>query len=187
MKQNRISALIPMVVTLFAIALVCSALLGVVNAVTEERIAENRAAAQQAAMEAVLPGAASFRDVTDRLDADFLAENPVTGIYEAAGRGYVVTAAPKGFGGEIEMTVGVDTDGAITGVVITDLSETPGLGARATEPAFLAQFAGKSGAFSVVKGAAGDNQISAITGATVTSRAVTAGALAAVKAVQAAA
>lgn len=182
MKNRNVRDVVRMAVTLFVIALVTSAILGVVNAVTEDRIAELRAEAQAAAMREVLPAASGFTEITDRLSAEFMEQNSVTGIYRATGTdGYVVTVAPRGFGGEIEMTVGV-SDGAITGVVITELSETPGLGARADDPGFLSQYVGKHGAFQLVKGAANENQISAITGATVTSRAVTAGALAAVKA-----
>ena len=186
MKKHDIRELVRMVVSLFVIALVCSALLGVVNAATESRIAQRREEAMQEAMRTVLPGASSFRDVTDRLDETFMEQNQVTGIYEAAGYGYAVTVAPRGFGGEIEMTVGVDKNGAVTGIAITGHSETPGMGARADSDAFLSQFVGKTAGMTVVKGTAGENQISAITGATVTSRAVTAGALAAVAAVRAA-
>ena len=90
--------------------------------------------------------------------------------------------APRGFGGEIVMIVGVNTEGVVTGVVITEMSETAGLGAKADDPSFLSQYVGKSGSLTVVKGNAGETQISAITGATVTSRAVTDGVLAAMKA-----
>lgn len=187
MKKREMREIIRMVVTLFAISVICSAILGVVNAVTKDKIAEIEAETQAAAMREVLPEAASFEDITDRLSESFQAENAVSGIYEATAAdgsavGYAVMAAPRGFGGEIVMIVGVSPEGTVTGVVITEMSETAGLGAKASDPAFLSQYAGKNGSLSVVKGAAGDNQISAITGATVTSRAVTTGVLAAMKA-----
>ena len=185
MKRREFREMTRMVLCLLVIALACSALLGVVNAVTADRISENRAAVQKEAMEAVLPGAKTFRDISDRLTEEFREQHRIRGIWEAAGKGYVVAVAPKGFGGDIEMTVGVNGSGVITGVAITDHGETPGMGARADTPDFLSRFVGKRAGLTVVKGAAGENQISAITGATVTSRAVTAGALAAVKAVQA--
>ncbi len=192
MKKRETREIIRMVVTLFAISLICSAILGVVNAVTVDKIAEIEAETRASAMREVLPEAETFADVSASLTADFKAENAVTGIYAAAAAdgsasGYAVMVAPRGFGGEIVMIVGVNTEGAVSGVVITEMSETPGLGVKANDPAFLSQYAGKSGSLSVVKGAAGDNQISAITGATVTSRAVTAGVLAAMKAAAAAA
>ena len=187
MKKRESREIIRMVVTLFAISLICSSILGVVNAVTKDKIAEIEAETRAAAMREVLPDAETFTDVSDALSEEFKTENTITGIFSAtasdgADAGYAVMVAPRGFGGEITMIVGIGTDGAVTGVVITEMSETAGLGTKANDPAFLSQYAGKSGSLSVVKGEAGENQISAITGATVTSRAVTTGVLAAMKA-----
>ncbi len=187
MKKRESREIIRMVVTLFAISLICSSILGVVNAVTKDKIAEIEAETRAAAMREVLPDAETFTDVSDALSEEFKTENTITGIFSAtasdgADAGYAVMVAPRGFGGEIVMIVGIGTDGAVTGVVITEMSETAGLGTKANDPAFLSQYAGKSGSLSVVKGEAGENQISAITGATVTSRAVTTGVLAAMKA-----
>ena len=84
-----------------------------------------------------------------------------------------MSVTAKGFGGDIQLTVGVK-DGVVTGVRIGTHSETPGLGARAAEEKFYGQFTGKSGALSVIKtGEAGDSEINAITAATITSTAVT--------------
>jgi electron transport complex protein RnfG len=179
--------LFKMVFSLVIISLVCSAVLGAVNAVTYDKILELNTAAQNAAMSQVLPSAATFEDKTEMLDAAFLTDNAVNGVFAAtdgAGNsvGTAVVVAPNGFGGEIVMIVGIDGGGAVTGVVITELSETPGLGMNATEDSFLSQFDGKSGSLSVVKSGAGENQINAIAGATITSRAVTDGVLAAMKA-----
>ena len=187
MKKRESREIIRMVVTLFAISLICSSILGVVNAVTKDKIAEIEAETRAAAMREVLPDAETFTDVSDALSEEFKTENTITRIFSAtasdgADAGYAVMVAPRGFGGEIVMIVGIGTDGAVTGVVITEMSETAGLGTKANDPAFLSQYAGKSGSLSVVKGEAGENQISAITGATVTSRAVTTGVLAAMKA-----
>lgn len=187
MKKRNSREILRMVVALFAISLVCSAILGAVNAVTKDKIAAIEAETRAAAMREVLPEAAAFTDVSAFLTDEFKAENAVTGIFEATAAdgsvaGYAVMAAPRGFGGEIVMIVGVGADGTVTGVVITEMSETAGLGAKAGDPAFLSQYAGKDGSISVVKGAAEENQISAITGATVTSRAVTEGVRAAIKA-----
>ena len=187
MKKRESREIIRMVVTLFAISLICSSILGVVNAVTKDKIAEIEAETRAAAMREVLPDAETFTDVSDALSEEFKTENTITGIFSAtasdgADAGYAVMVAPRGFGGEIVMIVGIGTDGAVTGVVITEMSETAGLGTKANDPAFLSQYARKSGSLSVVKGEAGENQISAITGATVTSRAVTTGVLAAMKA-----
>jgi Na+-translocating ferredoxin:NAD+ oxidoreductase RnfG subunit len=87
--------------------------------------------------------------------------------------GYALNVTGKGFGGDVTMALGLDADGAITGISFTELSETAGLGMRADEPAFKDQFIGRSGELNLVKGDAGsDQEISAITGASVTSGAV---------------
>ena len=79
----------------------------------------------------------------------------------------------KGFGGDVTIALGLSADGTITGISFTELSETAGLGMRADEPAFKDQFTGKSGQLTLVKGdASGEQEISAITGASVTSGAV---------------
>ena len=82
-------------------------------------------------------------------------------------------ATMQGFGGDVTMALGLTADGKISGISFTELSETAGLGMRADEPAFKDQFAGKGGQLTLVKGdASGEQEISAITGASVTSGAV---------------
>lgn len=83
-----------------------------------------------------------------------------------------IQVAPKGYGGAINMVVGVSDAGEVTGVAIISMSETPGLGSKANDDSFLNQFIGKRAGVSIGKGS---NNVDAITGATVTSRAVTAG------------
>ena len=93
--------------------------------------------------------------------------------------GYVVTVTSKeGYGGDIQFTVGFDMKGTVTGISMLSISETAGLGMKAKEKEFLDKYVGKSGGEFVVDkdnttGAA--NEIDAISGATVTTRAVTKG------------
>lgn len=105
-----------------------------------------------------------------------------------AENGFVIETVTYGYAGEITMFVGVNNDGKVTGLVVRDLSETYGLGKEAlTDVDFLAQFLNSSGSFEVVTGApdtfssatgaetetAGDTvEVDALTGATVTSKAV---------------
>ena len=92
--------------------------------------------------------------------------------------GYVGTITVNGFGGEVEVTVGMDAQGIITGIAVggSNFSETAGLGAKSKEPAFTGQFAGKTTPLSVTKsGDATETQVDAITSATITSNAVTGG------------
>ena len=91
--------------------------------------------------------------------------------------GYVITVNDhEGYGGDIEFMMGVRNDGTLNGISLLSISETAGLGMRAEE-VLKPQFAGKTAeSFTYVKsGAAGDDQIDAISGATITTNAVTNG------------
>ncbi len=152
--------------TLLLISVVVAGLLGLVNHITADRIAAITADKTAASMREVLP-------------ADTYTEVPYSGtdanvakIYDAAGQGYVVEVTPAGFGGTIDMVVGVQADGTVSGVAIISMSETSGLGANAQKEDFRAQFSGKSGVLAVSKDG---GEIDALTGATITSRAVTSG------------
>jgi electron transport complex protein RnfG len=89
--------------------------------------------------------------------------------------GAVLSITTKGYNSGLNMTVGLGADGTIKGVIIGDNNETQGLGKKAAEPDFNRQFPGKSydNPLNVVKSSPGDSDIQAITGATITSKAVT--------------
>lgn len=89
--------------------------------------------------------------------------------------GYVVTATDKdGFGGSIQVTVGITSDGTVNGVSILSINETAGLGMKAAEPAFYGQYEGKqTEKFVVSKDGGNGEPIDALSGATITSRSVT--------------
>lgn len=175
---------------LFVITLIAGACLGGVYGVTKEPIALAQQAAEDAAYLQVLPAAASFEsdDLTEVLAQanDEIAgmgfgkvtvDNCVTGV-DASGAmvGHVVTATSKdGYGGDITVSVGMDSDGTVTGIAFLVLTETAGLGMKAQEPEWSNQYIGKNvDAFIVTKnGAAEDQEINAISGATITSDAVT--------------
>ncbi len=155
--------------SLLIIAAVAAFVLSLVNAVTADTIAEHAAAKRQAAMVSVVPGA----DVFSELYSEDKTIVGITGAYAGTQfKGYCVEVTPNGFGGAISLMVGINEGGSVTGVAILDHSETAGLGAKATDPAFLNQYIGKSGAITVNTG---KNAINAITGATITSKAVTEG------------
>lgn len=151
--------------TLFLITTIVAGLLGLVNYVTADTIAEQIAQKAENAMRQVLEA-----DSYEPLDVP--EDSAVTAAYRAGDRGYVVRGAPNGFGGAIDMMVGVDVSGAVTGVAIVSQSETASLGANCTREDFRAQFTGKTGTLSVSKDG---GEIEALTGATVSSRAVTEG------------
>lgn len=161
-------AIIKPAVVLLVIAGVAAGLLGFVSEVTKEPIAAQEQKTLNDSMAAVMPEASSFEAITD---AELTGS--ITAVYAADNGGYVVTAAPGGFGGAVNTMIGIDAEGVITGLRVTGHSETPGLGAKSTEPAFYEQFAGVSGTVSVTKDG---GQIVPITSSTITSRAVCAGA-----------
>ena len=97
----------------------------------------------------------------------------ITAGYDDEGQllGYCVQVQSQGFGGPITMSVGVDLNGAVTGVAIVSHNETDRVGTSAMTPAALARYVGRSGTIR----AGGDNSIDAVAGATATSKAITAG------------
>ena len=121
----------------------------------------NRAAEQQSMMEALLPGASTFLPV----DYDGEDEN-ITAVWSGE-TGYVIETVVDGYAGPIRMWTGVSSDGTVTGLVVRDMGETLGLGREAlTDTGYLAQLVGTDGTAEV------GQDVDAITGATVTSRAI---------------
>ena len=172
--KKKSNDFVRLTVTLLAICAACALLLGLVNSITAPRIEAAKIAKTNAAMAEVLP-ADSYDPV------DFLLEGSiVTAIYKAGNEGYVVQVAPSGFGGVIDMMVGVSNDGTCTGVSIIKMAETAGLGANAAKADFRAQFVGLSGTVAVTKDG---GVIDSLTGATITSRAVADGVTAALDAI----
>lgn len=152
-----------LVLILFAISAVTALLLGLVNMLTAPVIAANQQAKKDAAMAAVLP-ADSYQQM-EYTGGD----TTVSGIYKAGDAGYVVEVACAGsFSGTLNIMVGVDTAGTVTGVEVVKTAETSGLGANAGKADWRAQFVGLTNAAVTKDG----GTIDSITGATITSRAV---------------
>ena len=164
---------------LFVICAVAALLLGFTNKITSPIIEERSIQANNESRQIVLPQAEEFELVNDSEYENV--DGIVSEVYEGKNGsdivGYTIKTLPKGYGGEIELIVGISSDGKITGINIGDMSETPGLGVKANEQNFKDQFSGrKSSKITVVKGEiSSDNEISAISGATITSDAVTNG------------
>lgn len=163
---------------LCAVAFICTLLLVLCNNLTEGKIAALQLKTEQEAQTSVLKSAESFEDMGKHLK--LIDNSTVTSALKGMGKdgktvGYCIKVEPSGYGGKISMMVGLDTKFQVTGIKITSMSETPGLGAKA-DGEWIEQFKGKSGTLSVVKtGKAKDSEINAISGATITSKAVTEG------------
>lgn len=158
-------------ITLFIIAGIMGLILGGVNAVTKDLIARKIDEVNRAAYGAVLPGV----DTTslESMEVDNAYADRILEIYQAPEYGYAFRVSTQGYGGAVVIAVGIDVSGTVTGIQILEHSETPGLGANASNPSFTDQFIGKTETLTVVKGEASANTISAISGATITSRSVT--------------
>jgi len=166
-----------MILTLPVVCLAAGAALAGAYGTTAPIIAEQEERALKEGLARVLPGAASFEPVeAGDLDAAGEAVRAAWRGFTDAGEpaGIVVEAAPAGYGGDIRMLVGVAPDGRLVQMeILSAAGETPGLGSKAAEPAFLAQFEGLTAGIGLVKNRApSGNEIQAITGATITSQAV---------------
>lgn len=183
-KSSGSAYYVRIVGTLFLITTIVSVLLALVNMVTKPTIDRLAAEKKQAAMEQVMPDAQFVPIDNPPENMDGLVEMQLARSGSDV-KGYCVQVTTNGFGGAIDMMVGVDASGSVTGVSILSMSETAGLGARAKETAFTDQYAGRAGEIGVSKTADDDQNIQAISGATITSKAVTLGVNNALKAVQA--
>lgn len=154
---------------LFLIIVVAVLVLTLVNALTADTIARHAEEKRQAAMASVMPDANVFSEMY----SEDTTIDRISGAYNGTTfLGYCVEVTPNGFGGAIRLMVGVDTSGSVTGASILEHTEMASLGAKAADPAFLNQYIDKSGSITVNTGS---NAIQGITGATITSEAVTQG------------
>ena len=166
--ESTVMYVLRLALTLLAITAVVAAALAGVNSITAPAIAELNAQKTQEAIQLVLPGGGE--------EVDFPAADLVAKVYKGE-NGYAVQTTPGGFDNTITMMVGVDNQGKVLGISIIKHTETAGLGAVAAAgtPAgenFRGQFVGASGSVSVTKDG---GTMDAITGATITSRAICVG------------
>lgn len=149
------------IITPVLLLLVCCLILLSVSGLAANSVAAAETAAMQEVMAQLLPGATEFTP------EEYTGEDEnITALYKAEG-GYIVEATVRGYVDDITLLVGVRDDGRISGLTVREANETEGLGQRVlTDRDFLKQYLGSSGDTAV-----GEN-IDAITGATVTSKAV---------------
>ena len=168
--ESNVRYILRLALTLLAICAVVSGLLAGVNAITKDRIAAIQAEKIQNALQQVLPG------VSDLEKMELSGDTGIVKTVYVSGDSYAVEVTPGGFDGPITMMVGISS-GKVTGIAVIAHTETPGLGAvagadSAKGEAFRNQFVGLVGGI-VVDGA--ENSIDSMSGATITSKAVTAG------------
>lgn len=172
--ESNIAFILRLALTLLVVTSVVAAALAGVNSITKDRIAAIKLANTQAAIEAVLPGGGEETAFTD--DTGLVSKVYVSEI------GYAIEVTPAGFGDVVDLMVGVSHEGQVLGISVIDHAETAGLGAvaaaqTAAGEAFRGQFVGMEGTLAVTKDG---GEVDAITGATITSRAITKGVNAAI-------
>lgn len=183
MKNN----IVRLGVILCIISALAGGVLAFTNKITKDKIEEVELAASMSpeVLEAVMPGCDTFADYDDSSLVDTIkAENEkfldLKVAVDASGNqmGYAIKtlSTVSGYGGDIELFIGISPEGDIKGLYVTALQETKGLGSRVTESEFQSQFIGKStdSQLQVVKNnSPGDDEVQAVTGATISSRAFT--------------
>lgn len=172
MKNKTFKEISVPAIMLFVIAAVCTALLAGTNLLTKDKIAEIAVQAENEAKAAVIT-ADSFSDAME-----ITADGKTYTYYKANNSdgtvaGYVIAITTKSYGGDLACMVGISADEKITGVEITEINDTAGLGMKAQNEDFLKQYFGKSAGIKVNKNTSSNTEIKAITGATITSQAVT--------------
>lgn len=176
-------------ISLMLITLIAGLLLGAVYEITKEPIRKENQRAKEEAYKAVFADADSFEDV--KIDEGKVAKaleekgldatiNEAMKVLDKSGQqiGYVLTVTDhEGYGGDIQFAMGVQSDGTLNGISFLSISETAGLGMKAKEDTFRKQFEGKKVDQIVYtkNGAKADNEIDALSGATITTNAVTNG------------
>lgn len=166
------------------ITVVAGFLLGSVYEVTKAPIADTKQKAKQEACQKVFPEADTFElipvdeklaeEAVGLLGRDATVDEVYAAKMQGKQMGHVITTTDKGgYGGNIQISVGIMTNGSINGISILTISETAGLGMKATEPEFYTQYSGvKTQAFYTEKDRGAGKTIDAISGATITTRAV---------------
>lgn len=172
-------------IILTLITLVAGLLLGLAYEVTKEPIAQSQEKAKKEAWQAVFPDADlnAFEQidvdtaVSEKTASDLGVKASVDEVCAVDGgdTGYVITVTDgEGYGGDIQVVVGITADGTVSGVSFLSISETAGLGMNATKESFYGQYVGvQTDKFAVSKDGGEGEPIDAISGATITTRAVT--------------
>lgn len=157
-------------VALFIICLVATALLAFANNVTAPIIDDLAKKTEIESRQKVLSVATEFKD-----EKQGKIEYAVGYDKDGNAAGVIFTTTEKSYGGDVLVMTGIDMDGKVTGVEILSINDTAGLGMKATEASFREQFIGLVKDIVVQKNSSNhdNNEITALTGATITSKAVT--------------
>lgn len=190
-----VKGIVKAIAAIFAITVIMGAALGVVYNITKKPIEDANAKAKEEAYKEVFPDAgcvisidegtdyeqfnqvlASYGFTNTHVDEISVAGSSEEGSADNELLGYIIlVTSTQGYGGDIQLAVGISNEGVIQGISFLQLSETAGLGMEADSEEFRSQYVGKNvSKFTVTKtGSTKDSEIDAISGATITSNAVT--------------
>lgn len=196
-KSKTKNTIIKDALALFCITLVAGVLLGFVYEITKDPIKKKEQEAKQKAYQTVFADASEFKynediisvvekapellsdmEATKGADYSGITIEEALEAYDASNTliGYVMNViTANGYGGNIKISIGIRVDGTVTGMEILSINETAGLGMKANEKSFKNQFKDKNvEQFAYTKtGATSENEIDALSGATITTKAVT--------------
>ncbi len=171
LKNNKDDIFKPIIV-LLAICIVIPLALSLTNELTAYRIEKLAEEAEKQTMSKLIKGDRFEEAYFTGKDSDFNLHIVYSKQEEIVG--YIFKTSAKGYGGEVSVMTAIGTDGKVIAVSILDATtETPGLGQNVTKEGFYSQYKDKTADISTVKNSAKDNEINAVTGATISSRAVT--------------
>lgn len=167
--KNKDISIFKITINLTIACLISGAIIGVIYSLTHKTAELNSAKIEKITMKSLVPNADDFAAVTGK-----------TGWIKASCKGkiaaYIIPTETRGYGGTMKLLTAVAPDGKVINYSILAGSETPGMGDKASENPFRSQFKGKSlENLVVVKNPYNKSDIQAISGATITSRAVTRG------------
>ncbi len=162
--MKNVKSIIVTTIILTLICAICTGALAFTNQLTADRIANSANEAEKKAMSRVIV-ADDYKQSIVELNGSHTYYTAISGSETV---GYIFTVSTNGYGGALKVMTGIGTDGKIVAIEVLDASnETPGLGQNVTRESFWEQFKGKSGELEVKK------DITPITSATISSKAVT--------------
>ncbi len=164
MKMNFKTVVLPPLI-LCLICFCVTGLLALTNELTKDRIIQAQIEKEEQSRSLVMPDATAYEQVDE---FTYLAKNGEEDL------GYIFVTESKGYAGTVSVMTGISLDENITGIIILQQSETPGLGANCTNEEFTNRFRQEANELTVVKNTpSGNGNIEALTGSTVTTDAVT--------------
>jgi len=174
-NNGNVAKVVKLAVSLAIICVIAGGGLALTYAATEKQIAKQAREEEMKSNKAALPGVKSSDDFEarkDKMEEAGEVYEDVIKIYEGSKNGqevgWVIQVGPRGYGGPLVFAVGIDMKGKVTGLSIVDNKETPGLGQNVEKPEFQKQFKGKSTSDALEVG----KDVDAVTGATISSKAV---------------